>query len=162
MNERIFVQITTWAGISIGADHYYVKIYYYDMDKNLQIKRLEDTLTAHHAKLLNKRELNKAEGYRYNYKKGDKTDGFWTLKEAKEKAVEWVDETFLENKIILTGSSCGGASVEECLKHPDIVKKDKINILWKKAESIGYYYNPKNDNFMEKIDSEFSKLIKIK
>lgn len=155
----VFVEITSWKGISIGADHYYVKVVWYDDNDKYHREEIDDILTGKHAEILNKRERNKAVGYRYTYKKGDRIRGFWTRKDAEKKAIKWIEKNIPEHEIILTGSSSAHASVQRCLKHPNKKSLEKINALYKKAESIGFYDDPKNDKKMEKIDKKFYELI---
>lgn len=154
-----FAEITTWQGISIGADHYYLKIRWHDKKDGYQCEEIDDILTAEHAKILNQRERNKAVDYRFKYKAGEKIRGFWKKELAESAAISWVEKNIPDYTIILTGSSSATASVSRCIKHPDTKKMNRINALYKKANDIGFYDNPCNDKKMEKIDKEFNSLL---
>jgi len=154
-----FAEITTWKGISIGADHYYLKIVWHDNNWTYHSEEVDDILTAEHAKILNRRERSKAVDYRFKYKAGDKIRGFWTKELAEQAAIAWVEKNIPEYETILTGSSSATASVSRCIKHPNAKVMSKVNALYMKAERMGFYDDPKNDSTMEKIDKEFNRLI---
>lgn len=157
----VFAEITTWQGISIGAEHYYLKMVWWDGAKH-ESEDIEDTLTAANAKKLNKRELSKAPEYRYRYTKGMKIRGFWTEAEAEKAALAWIETNMPDCDILLTGDSSASASVSRCLKHSDPSAMEDINRLYTVADKLDFYEHKKNYKAMEQIDSEFYRLVEAK
>ena len=143
-NQIVYLEITSWYGISIGAEHYYGKLSGSDT-----VVELERTLTSRQAK-----ELNKKDSMKY-LKEGSKTGRFDTKEEIIEVALFEYKKHFPDAKILILGRS-SLAEPQKILDAPKQIR-DKGNLLFAETEKIewiekyGFYYRTKEDE--KKIDA---------
>ena len=140
-----------WWGASAGGEHYYASLCF--DDKNGKYNRIDLThkMSQKMADYLNKKD--KTESF-CEYKKGEETKRFETIKQAVTSAVKKCKEVFPDVELILNGHS---GSVREAL-WGDKKMVSKINKLYEEADKLDYY-SGKDDNRMEQIDDEFIKII---
>lgn len=154
----VYANISDWIGVSIGAEHFYLKMEWRE-GKEYKSERLTHTLTASQAK-----EMSKKEGVfvcKYNYRKGQQFNGFWSERSAVIKAKKYFLENFKDTDILIKGSQ-GCADVRECIYHKDEKKKNRINQLYKKAEKLKFWDIKANWEEMEKINKEFDLIMGVK
>lgn len=87
------LEISCWAGYSIGATHYYGKIFIHDKDGHLETFEVKTKLSPSMCASLNKKEREYAEGYRYTHRVGDENGRYDT----REQVIEAAITVFLEN-----------------------------------------------------------------
>jgi len=148
-----YLDLLDWSA-SIGGEHLYAKLIF---TKNKECHRIElqNKMSQEMATYLNKKD----ETTDYcEYKEGDLTLRFNNVKEALIEARKTCKKLFPEVDIIFRGSACS-ASVQEVLWAKDKTVKTKINKWYKEAVKLNYY-SGKNDDRMNEIDDQFTKLIK--
>jgi len=150
----VMLYLMDWSA-SLGGEHYYATLKYYDKNGKYQIIELTNILTQKMATYLNKKERCDS------YSKGDESLRFDTSKDAIKVALRKCKELGVEVDLILTNSPFG--SVSEALWGDKRIVK-RINQLYEKANEIGWYSHPKypvkeQDDKMSAIDMEFHKLI---
>lgn len=96
------VEISSYRGVSLGAEHYYASLSFYDADGEYKIKELRHRLTAKQAKALNKKD-----GVSGCYKPGNMTERFDTAEDIQQIAIETFKE-LVPHAIVLT---CGRSAV---------------------------------------------------
>lgn len=149
MKKTIVLEISSWAGTSIGAEHYYGRLMGY-ADNKITYVELKKTLTQREADCLNKKD----ESY-VKLKQGDESTRFNSKKEIREKAIEIWKQHFPYDEFLLEGRFAV-CNPQKCLVAPDGLK-DKINSLYEEQERIGgYERSPKRT---EEIYREYTKLI---
>ena len=94
----IYLKITTWRGMSLGAVHYYGKLNSnnYD-DKSIELRK---KMTSHEAA-----KLNKLHGYGSLYKAGSSTEGFDTKDEIIELAMREFKNHYPNVRILILGDA---------------------------------------------------------
>lgn len=153
----VILQLSSWRGISIGAIHFYANLHYEDENEKHQTIELKRLLSKKEVLELNKEDRRRYPTCYTRYKVGEEYQGFWTEEDAKETAINYVKEKMPEVDVLINGSwSC--IDVAECIYAKDKTIMTKINKLYKQAEKIGFYDNPKNDKKMDRIDEQYWKL----
>lgn len=124
LNEIICLHITSWNGISIGAEHYYGELmrYEYNEDPDIELKRKIKEVTE-------ARYLSKKVGYKGMYKVGDETNCFTTRDQVKKEARRQYKKLYPGAKVIVIGNN-GIHEPQEIILGPRVFKK-KVNKLWK-------------------------------
>jgi len=112
----IHLEITTWAGMSIGAIHYYGKLVGEDEQGEYKKVEVEKGMTAREA-----RAMNKLDGTRGLYKAGSTTSRFDRREQVIERALEIWKDHFPEGEILLIGSS-STVDPQEVLVGPEELK----------------------------------------
>ncbi|MCD6435988.1 MAG: hypothetical protein J7L15_06325 [Clostridiales bacterium] len=129
-NEIICLNITSWAGLPIGAEHYYANFHEYDClieDKEITLKRVITEVSE-------ARYLSKKLGYKGIIKVGDKTDCFSTECQLRQEARKQYKKHYSKAKVILL-SDRGCYGIHEILLGPRVFKKLN-NKLWKEFEKL--------------------------
>ena len=144
------LDISSWVGISIGADHVYGKICY--QGDEISVMRILTKEDAHRLNIKDKTEIGFA-----MYSEGEECKRFDTRSELIKKAIEIVKEKYPQVDLLLRGS---GASVScnEALWGKDQQKVDRINKLYREADKLDFY-SGKDDDRMEELDDEFEKIV---
>ena len=130
VEEIICLYITSWAGLSIGAEHYYAKLKTYDYrdeKKEIELKRIITEVKE-------ARYLSKKLGYKGILKVGDKTDCFTTEDQIIKEARLQYKKYFPETKVIILGDT-GCWSPQKVILGPRNFKK-LVNICYKEYEKI--------------------------
>jgi hypothetical protein len=157
MNNKIAIlEISSWIGISIGAQHFYASLCYYDQKNQYQKMDLTRKLSAKEIK-----ELNKADSYLGLYHKiGEDYKSFNTSEQTRIVAIKYVIKFLHSIEILLEGRSAV-ASVQKCIYAKDNKTKIKINKLYDRANKLNFYHKKENWKKMEKIDNKFLEITKI-
>jgi hypothetical protein len=131
-NGIVILEISTWGGISFGAEHYYGKLCGF-IDGDYSAHCLEYLLSEKEAKKFSKKDD-------WEYSIGDKCSRFETENDVKDVAIlEW-KKYFPNGKILLKGHF-SLAEPMECLWASNEEYINKINTLWKYHKSL-----PRNTN----------------
>lgn len=77
------VEISSWAGVSLNAEHFYASLVFYDANGEYQTKQLRHKLTAREAKALNKKD-----GVGGAYSAGCMTERFDSVEDVHQAAIE--------------------------------------------------------------------------
>ncbi len=138
-----YLDVSSYVGISIGADHYYGHLKYND-----QKIELKHRLTQKEADLLNKKD-----GNNYNrYKKGALSERFDTEEQVEKIAIKTWKQHFPDANILIKGSDVY-IEPQPCIDGLKVIK-DKINRLYKRACKLGWFDNG-NDKIVDEICDEY-------
>jgi hypothetical protein len=138
-DRTITLNISSWAGVSMGAQHYYGELKFYDEDGEMQCVKLERRLTKMTAEILNEqRNRGRSKDCQFQYEPGEKTECFNDEKHVRRFALSKWKQFCPHGLILLEGSfACGDP--QRCLSAFDPDIKKGLNMLVKKAEDIGWY-----------------------
>jgi hypothetical protein len=142
----VYLEVTTWRGMSIGAIHYYGRLRV--GDKTIDVMR---KVTAAAVK-----ELNRRDGGGYDWQVGEETSR-WNSKLALERAaIRWFKANYsIEDSMLIKGlSGIFEPQPVICGKEPF---KSAINQLHSRAEECGFWHN---ENVMQDICDEWEVVIK--
>jgi len=145
MDEKrvVYLEITSWIGMSIGATHYYGELKCGDKKVDLL-----HPLTRKEAANLNKESL-----FDYMYKAGENYPGYVNRDKLIKQAIKTFIDHFPTADILISGRSyC--ADPQEILVGPEDLK-EFVNSLVKEADSFGRYEGDKMR--MEIIFQKFRK-----
>lgn len=152
--KKVIAEITTFKGLSIGAEHYYLSMNYYDSNNNYIREEISHPLTSKEVLFLNKKE--RRVGSTFRYRVGRPSKGFLSEEETKIMAINWFKENTSDYDILLLGY-WGIASVQECLYAKKEYVKQIINKLYYIAEKINWY--EKDPELMDALDDIFKEII---
>lgn len=143
-SKAAHLQIDSWAGISLGASHFYGNLRFEDDRKELTYK-----LTAAQAARLDD-----------GYQAGDSTERFFTEEAVIERALSAWQRLFPRAKVLLLGNS---SYIEPKLilgmpGAPDAILME-LSGIYLAAESIGFYDNPANDQKMDALNDRWHNII---
>lgn len=156
--KTVTLEISSWRGISIGAQHYYGKLIFDDAEGKYQRVELLRTLDdAGATKLMKQQNDGRNPDYWIEYFAGDRTDCFDTKIELRNLAKKEWKKLCPDAKLLICGSSCC-ADPQEVLAADDPELMKQINYLWALAEEIDYY--EKDEKAMTKIYKAYQKLLK--
>jgi hypothetical protein len=152
--EIINLVISSFCGISIGAEHYYAKLVdYNNCSESFELKRkITEVKEA--------RWLSKKVGYKGAYKVGFVIECFATEDAVKKEARKQYKKFFPNAKVIILGRT-GIAQPQPIFLGPRNFKK-VVNDLYKRFDDIGQFSDPENDELAEKICAEWEKIWPIK
>jgi hypothetical protein len=149
MGKFVFIEITSWQGISLGATHYYGKLKGYDDNNEVLFIDIEKPLGEKEAKKLSKKDD-------FTYREGTLTARFDSKQEVIDIAIEkW--KTYFPNAEFLIQGEWAIADPQNCLIAPNGLK-EKINKLYLESEEIGGY--EKSPKRMDEIFREYQNLIR--
>jgi hypothetical protein len=157
-NDIVYLQISTWRGISIGAVHYYGKLAG-RVDGTYTESQLYRTLTRAQAALMNKqrREEFPGEHEPIKYKAGKLTKSFESETEIVELATERWQIHFPHATVLVRGmAACADPQI--VLAGPADFKS-QVNVLAQEFEQIGGYDNG-NGRRAEELYKEYQQLLK--
>jgi hypothetical protein len=125
IDNVVYLVITSWQGISLGAEHYYAKLKG-DAYGEYTTYDLHKVMTEEDAEILRKKD-----DWRH-YKAGSLTDRFNTKEEARESAILALPTAFPHAVALLEGNP---AYVEPhyCLWVKNLAYIEKLNKVWKDA-----------------------------
>ena len=144
----VYLEITTWQGLSIGAEHYYGKLCGYNKGEHISVE-LKKVMTREDARILNKKDSA------HCWEEGETTDRFDTEEGIKKIARKEWKKHFPQAKIVVEGRE-GVIEPQPIFVGPSDYKR-KINAWAKKAEEINYWDNEK---VMEALCSKWERLSK--
>ena len=147
--SAIYLKITSWAGISIGAIHFCGELKARNPYRCIE---LSNTLTITSAKRLNKHRRDDFRGEDWNYRAGMKVNGFDTEQEIIDLAIKTYKTHFPEATILILGDPVY-AEPQEIIdgKKSVIVKANKLRDKYKEYE--------KDYRMAKSICNEWDKLI---
>jgi len=150
----INLHITTYQGISLGAEHYYAELI--GEDKTVE---LQDILTIRQATRLNKK--HRASGYNWNmHSPGDKFSGFDTKDDAiKEGIKEWLNHFPDARFLVLGGNYFEPKPLLATVAGNDAALKKAAQKIVDKCEAIGFFNNRKNDELMDLYCTKWDTLL---
>ena len=151
----INLHISSWQGISLGAEHYYAESQG-PLETDYKKVELCDTLTPRQAA-----HLNKKNNERNLYKAGELNKGFDTYEAAIQAGIREWKAHFPEASYLVLGKS---SSIEpkpllDSTLTDDSELKAKVQAIVDQCEAIGWYDNPKNDDKMDSLYKEWAILL---
>lgn len=155
MSTVVNLEITSFQGVSVGAEHYYGKLKSYDPYQTFEIEKV---LTEREAAAL--RIKDDWPGF----KAGDKTTRFNTRDEIIEIAERDYKKIFVGAKVLTLGSSTS-AEPQEILDAPKPIMR-KGNEMFQEVEAMGwiqrggfFYRHPEHQSRLNQLCREYSKLL---
>ena len=144
--SAIYLKITSWAGISIGAIHFYGELRARNPYRVIELKRTLTTASA--------RRLTKQHGKDFQYRVGYQTIGFETEQEIIDLAIKTYKTHFPDATILIRGDPVY-AEPQEIIdgKKSVIVKANKLRDKYKEYEKAYRY------RMADFICNEWDKLI---
>ena len=122
----VVLEISSWAGMSLGAEHYYGALIGYINDEYTK-KDIEKPMSEEEAE-----KLRVKDDWKY-YKKGSPTTRFDTKQEIREIALVTWQTIFPNAKALLEGHSSSAEPMKVLwVKHPEYT--DELNKIWEKNE----------------------------
>lgn len=154
MRHGVFLEVSSWQGVSIGAEHYYGKLVRYSPYHTVE---LEYRLTEKQAAEFSKKDD-------WKYKAGDKCSRFDTVDEVVKLGIAQYKDFFPDAKILFTGESSTSAEPSKMIDgDPDLMKL--ANEIWQKYEAIpwerrGAFYDrsPENRKIVNRLTDEWNAL----
>jgi len=134
MDDRdriVYLDITSWQGMSIGATHYYGKLRGY-IGKEYKTVELEYTMTARDAARLNKIDRDPGFGD-YFWAKGEKSSRFETEEKIEAVAIATYKAHYPDAIFLAVGDS-GTGEPRRCIDGPDPIKA-QMNELYARYEA---------------------------
>lgn len=141
--NAVYLEITTWQGISLGATHYYGKLVY-----GAECIELTHSLTATQAAKLGRL-------HDWTYREGDRSPHFDMKEEIIELALSTYKEHFPDAYLLVLGKPCY-AEPQPILDGPSNIKA-RINQLCERIEAIGGW--EQNYREMGRICDEWETII---
>jgi len=115
MANVVYVQITSWYPISVGAEHYYGKLVYKGKDR--QSMELLRTLSQKEATYLNKKDGC------HLWSKGEETKRWDTRQQVVEEAEKVWKKHFPDADLLVLGGSANSLEPQHILIGPDWLKE---------------------------------------
>lgn len=150
-----FLEITSWRGISLGAEHFYGKLYGPFKGRN-SIERFSAEIT-HPLSEKETRELNKKDDWD-SYTPGDQCGRFWNERELIAQGIALFQKVAPARAVLLRGRS-SVASPQRPLAGPTTLVKrlQALYLLDEAAEQRGGW--ERNEKDMRKIQKQWDALI---
>ena len=142
----VYLNITTWSGISIGAEHCYGTLIY--IAEAIELTR---KLPVEECIKLNKKDTN----FGVRYSPGDLTERFNSYDDIRILAIDTFKYHFPDADILVEGG-CVADPVRILVAPNDLMING--NALFKEAEDIGWYTH--NESRMEEISIMWENLFK--
>lgn len=147
------LNVTTWQGISIGAVHWYAKLYY-EVDNKLETVEITRKMPAKEARERSKQA--KEEGYRSTlYRAGEETEGFNTEQEAIQAGIDYFKKHF--DGVLYLGeyASCSAWKRVIYWKEPHAALVKEMNEISDKFIAVDGYEGDEKE--AEKLDKQWYK-----
>ena len=144
--NAVYLKITSWAGISIGAIHFYGELKARNPYRAIELKRTLTTASA--------RRLTRQHGKAFQYLAGYQTIGFETEQEIIDLAIKTYKTHFPEATILILGDLIY-AGPQKIIDGPKSIVKKVDGLIAKYRE----YENEKDYRMAENICNEWDKLI---
>jgi hypothetical protein len=156
LKQRFVIDISTWAGISLGGEHFYGKLKWTNDEGKLQSVDLEHPLSRREATYLSKKSEAYGKGM---YKAGMMDNRFETREELIRYAIKKFKELRKTPQAILINSSYSNCSARPLLAWPKGFSKQakRCNDLAEEWEKIDGYEG--NYNRADAIDDEWNKIL---
>jgi len=148
-NKIVVLEIQSWTGISVGAEHFYGKMHYGSYGEDEKKVDIEKPMTSSEAKYINEKDEHILFGSRY--KKGDPTGRFNSPDEIRKIALKEWKKHFPKAQILTEGSHAV-CDPQKVLDAPKTIKP-VLDRLYEKAKAIGGYEG--NEREMMKISDEW-------
>lgn len=142
------LKISSWAGVSLGATHFYGQLTNVD-----GIYQLRYCLTKRGAEKLNIKDHEDA------YSAGNATERFETEKQVIKFAIKEYKKIFPKSNVLVKGSaSCREPKL--VLDCPDCFDMETANLFYNAAYKLGFYDNSANDKAMDILTNAYEQLFK--
>jgi hypothetical protein len=145
----VVLEISTWAGMSFGAEHYYGALVGY-INGEYTKKDIQKAMSKEKAK-----KLCEKDDWKY-YKEGSLTNRFDTKQEIREVALATWQAIFPDAKALLEGHF-SSAEPMKVLWVKNSEYKDEMNKIWEKNERIPHI--PANDKKIDALIEKFDTLL---
>lgn len=152
----VFLEISSWVGISGGAIHVYGKLVGHDTNGKRVNIELERPIGQEEAKALNQKDYGK-DAYLCMWDEGDTTIRFNTVQELHTFAKKGFKENFPNGKVLIEGRSYA-LDPELILVAPAELKR-KANTILKAVEKCGRWEG--DEKLMEKLSNEWENLLMV-
>ena len=148
----VTLEIRSWAGISIGAQHSYGSLSFDDKNDELQKVRLTRKLNKQTAKILN----DQRNEHEYGFRSGETTECFNDDNHVRKTAKRIWKKICPDGDLLIEGSYAVG-DPQRCLDgDPEVV--ETINDMWKRSEECGGYEG--DEETMDSIFREYQAYLK--
>jgi hypothetical protein len=158
--KRVVLEISTWRGISIGAQHYYGKLHWYDADDEYQTHEITRILDKESAfKLTKQKNSGRAEDYQwFDYEAGDESTDFDSRQEIRDIAIATYKEHYPEANMLQEGR-WAVCDPQEVIDADDKELMKGINWMYERAEEIGWYEGDYDEMMI--LSNAYCKLVDI-
>lgn len=152
-SKFVYLDITSWAGLSLGAQHYYAELQSGGDEPSVKLTRI---LTPHQAAKANR--YRSSDGF-LRVRAGDESDGFDEKDEIYKLALKVWQKCFPQGEILLEGRSSVGdpLKVLACPSHPETI--NIANGIWDEFEAIEGWQYKKNWSKAKAISDRWNTLI---
>ena len=153
----VTLEISSWYGISVGAQHSYGYLHYHDSEGEYHKAQLKRKLNENTAQILNtQRNKGRHPDYHYEHRAGEETVCFDDDQHIIRTAKRVWKKICPDADILLVGMfACGDP--QRCLIGPSDVKK-KINDWHRETVKIGGY--EEDEDRMDEIFHEYQEFLK--
>ena len=143
------LQISTWMGVSLGAEHWYGRL---STDDGKRDERMRHSMTSEEAKNENKKDREMGQTF-FRWKKGAMTQGYSSRQQIIDQAREEF-KTFEPKATVLIEGMVGCGSPQTILEGPDWFKTmgNMINDAWPG-------WRAGKDEECERLGAQWAKLI---
>lgn len=132
--KGVLLEITSFRGVSIGAQHFYGRLRRYEAKKSIDVE-LRKKLSAKEARVLTKLDRSAMDWFKGSYKPGDLSDRFDSIIELRAFGLRHYQTLVPGAKVLIVGQYAV-ADPQECLDGPDDIKLS-INNHFRLFESCG-------------------------
>ena len=149
-NDYVVLEITSWAGMSLGAEHYYGALVGYINNEYIK-KDIEKPMSKEETE-----KLRIKDDWKY-YKEGSLTTRFDTKEEIRKIALTKWKTIFPNAKALLEGRFSYAEPMKVLwVKNPEYI--DELNNIWEKNEKV--LHVPMNDKKIDVLINKFDTLLK--
>ena len=154
----VYLEISSWAGVSLNAEHYYGKLVGHDADGEYLSFEMEWPLSQKMATQLNKKDSIRGTDH-FRHKSGNPTYRFDTSDEVKEWAISTWRDRFTDSDLLIDGSDCINEP-KEALDGDDAELILVINDLFTKYEKLDDLRFPFYRKMGDALSTIFHRVIK--
>jgi len=153
--KHVTLEISSWVGVSIGAQHAYGSLHFYDAELEYRRIRLSRKLTKETAEKLNEQRNEDRSDNLARFVSGDETECFDTYAHVRRTAKR-VWKALCPDAVVLLEGSWAVCDPQKCIAGPDEIRKE-INRLYRKGVAIGGYEG--DEAAMDRIFKEYQAYI---
>ena len=143
--KAVYLRITSWAGVSIGAEHFYGSLTCNSPHSKVEVSK---PMSQEEVDTLNKKDNWDS------YKVGDLTERFDTEDDVRQRAIEILKVHFPDCELLFEGSSCCSDPCKVVIAPEPMFTEG--NRLYAAAKKIGFWDN--DEKAMHKLADEWDKL----
>ena len=153
-DKIVELEITSWQGVSLGAEHYYGKLRGYFDDDFVSVE-VEAKMTQRQAVALGKKDDW------HHYKAGSMTSRFDTKEEVETTAILTFKDKFPNASVLLKGH-WAAHEPKKCLSADDLELMDNLNKVFIEYDKIKYRDTEEYWNLVDPLADKFYTILKNK